>query len=283
MIEIPIIGAVALAGGTVLERIILKKRKIDIKTYQTASFLAIVLAMIPFIYFFWRVDSIALELKNMIIFGLVIIFSILANLFTFYSMKWEKIGNLEPAKILEPLFVLILVVIFSFFAQGLYDNNPKIMIPALLSALALIFSHIRKHHLDFNKYFVAAIAGSFLFALELVVSRLILDFYSPLSFYLIRCFSIAMISLVAFRPSFSSLDNEIKWKILLTGGMWVIYRLMLYYGYLELGVAFTTLMIMLGPLFVYLFAWKFLKEKLDWRNILAAAVIVGSVLYALFG
>jgi len=280
MIEIPIIGAIALAGGTIFERIVLRKRKIDIKFYQVASFLAITLAMLPLLYFFWRIDAGALESKNILIFGLVVLFSIVANLFTFYSMKWEKVSNLEPAKILEPLFVIILAIVFSFFAGGLYERNLNIVIPALLAAVALIFSHIRKHHLEFNKYFLAAIAGSFFFGLELVTSRLILDFYSPISFYFLRCLSIFLISLIAFQPKFKYLDNKVKKEIFITGILWVVYRIMIYYGYLKIGVIFTTLIIMLGPIFIYLFAWKFLKEKLDWRNIVAAIIIIGSVLYA---
>jgi len=281
MIEIPIIGALALAGGTILEKVVLKKRKIDIKLYQTSSFFAIILVMLPLLYFFWKVDAGALELKNVIIFTLVVLFSIIANLFTFYSMKWEKITNLEPAKILEPLFVIILAIIFSFFIEGLYDRNMHIVIPALFASLALIFSHIRKHHLEFNKYFIAAIFGSFFFALELVTSRLILDFYSPISFYFLRCASIFIFSLVLFSPKFNYLDKKAKWEIFIVGILWVIYRIMIYYGYLNMGVIFTTLIIMLGPIFIYLLAWKFLKEKLDWRNITAAIIIIGSILYAL--
>ena len=281
MIYIPIIGALALAGGTILEKAILMKRKMNIKLYQTSSFLAIALVMAPLLYFFWGVDSKAFETSNIITFGIVILFSIIANLFTFYSMKWEKITALEPAKILEPLFVILLAIIFSFFFEGLYDKNAQVTIPALVAAVALVFSHIRKHHLEFNKYFIAAIFGSFFFALELVVSRLVLDYYSPISFYFIRCAAIFLFSIIAFRPRFSKLESGAKKEILIVAVLWVVYRLMIYYGYLSLGVIFTTLMVMLGPIFIYLFAWKFLKEKLDWRNIAAAAVILGSVMYAL--
>ncbi|MEX2017291.1 MAG: DMT family transporter, partial [Candidatus Pacearchaeota archaeon] len=270
MIYTPIIGALALAGGTILEKVILMKRKINIRLYQTSSFLAIVLVMIPLLYFFWNVESAALQTKNIFIFGLVILFSIVANLFTFYSMKWEKITTLEPAKILEPLFVILLAIGFSFFFEGLYDRNVNVIVPALIASFALVFSHIKKHHLSFNKYFIAAIFGSFFFGLELVVSRLILDYYSPISFYFLRCASIFLISFAAFRPKFKNIDGTARKEILVVGIIWVVYRVMIYYGYLSLGVIFTTLIVMLGPMFVYIFAWKFLHEKLDWRNIVAA-------------
>ncbi|MBU2104696.1 MAG: DMT family transporter [Nanoarchaeota archaeon] len=281
MYYIPILGALALGAGTILQKTILRKRKIGIKFYQSAEFLAIALTMLPFIYFFWKLESQALQPINLLIFSLVIIFSMAANLFTYYSMKWEKVSNLEPAKMLEPLFTIILAIIFSFiFGEILFARNDKIIIPALIAGVALIFSHLKKHHLEFNKYFIAAIAGSFFFALELVISRLILNFYSPITFYFLRCSTIFLISFIAFRPKLNEINNKVKFKILILGAIWFIYRVVIYYGYLNLGVIFTTLMLMLGPIFIYIFAWKFLKEKLDWRNIVAAIIIIGCILYA---
>ena len=282
MIHIPILGALALATGTILEKIVLKKRKVNIKLYHTAVFFAIVLAMMPFIYFFWKMDAQALELKNILIFSAVILFSIIANIFVFYSLKWEKITKLQPARILEPMFVILLAIIFSFFAgEALYQRNLKVIIPALIASAAIIFSHIKKHHLSFNKYFIAAILGSFFFALELIISRLILNFYSPITFYFLRCSSIFLISLALFRPKFKSLDKKSIWIILITGAIWAVYRIVIYWGYLNYGVIFTTLMIMLAPIFIYILAWKFLKEKLNWKNILSALIIIACVVYAI--
>ncbi len=278
---LPVFGAVALAGGTILERIVLRMKKVGIELYQTASFLAIVLSMLPLLYFFWRLDSAAMEPKNIVIFLLVIFFSTIANLLVFYSLKWEKVGNLEPARVLEPLFVILLAIIFSFFAENLYERNLKIIIPALIASLALILSHIKKHHLQFNPYFVAAVFGSFFFALELVISRLILDFYSPVTFYFLRSLSIFFISLLIFRPDFKKLGTGVKWQIFLTGFIWVIYRVIVYYGYLNVGVIFTTLILMLGPIFIYAMSYFILKEKISWQNFAAAIVIIGSVAYAI--
>lgn len=284
MIQIPILGALALASGTIIQRLVLKRKRIDIKFYQTAEFFTIVMAMLPLIYFFWRFDTQALELKNIFIFSLVIIFSIAANLFTYYSMKWEKVSNIEPAKILEPLFVIILAIFFSYIVSAeLFDRNLKVIIPAFISGLALIFSHVEKHHFRMNKYFVAAILGSFFFALELVISRLILDYYSPMTFYFLRGLSIFMISLIIFRPKMRKIQTKVKFQILAIGILWVIFRVIVYYGYINLGVIFTTLVIMLGPIFIYLFAFIFLKEKLRVKNIVAALVILLSVLYATLG
>ena len=69
-------------------------------------------------------------------------------------------------------------------------------------------------------------------------------------------------------------------EILLVAFIWVVYRVTLYYGYQKLGIISTTLIVMLGPIFIYLLAYKFLKEKLTLRNIIASIIIIGCVVYA---
>jgi len=281
MIYLPFLGAISLATGTILEKIVVKHKNIDIKFYQTAIFLVIMLVMLPFIYFYWKFDPQALQPLNIIIFSLVIIFSLLANWFVFYSVKGEKVSNLEPAKMIEPLFVVLLAILFSFFIDsGMYEKNLKIIIPAIIAGLALILSHVKRHHLKFNKYFLSAILGSFFFALELVISRLILDYYSSLTFYFLRCAFIFLFSLIIFRPKMIKMDKTLTSYIFITGIFWVLYRVIVYYGYVNLGIIFTTLIIMVSPIFIYLFAHIFLKENLSWRNIIASIIIIGCVLYA---
>jgi drug/metabolite transporter (DMT)-like permease len=281
MIEIPILGALALSVGTILQKTVLNKKKINIKLYQVAEFLAIIIAILPFVYFFWKFDTQALQLKNVLIFSSIIFFSITANLFMFYSMKWEKVSNLEPAKILEPLFVILLAICFSFFFENLYERNLNVILPAIIAATALILSHIKKNYLRFNKYFLAAIAGSFFFALELVLTKLILDFYSPISFYFLRCSAVFLISFLIFRPNLKKVNKPLRLRILLIGAIWVIYRVVIYYGYINMGVIFTTLIIMIAPIFIYAFAHIFLKEKIRWKNIIASIIIIACVLYAI--
>ena len=87
MIYFPILGAIALATGTMLEKAVLIRKKVNIELYQTASFLAIIIVMVPLLYFFWRLDQQALEPASIFVFSLVVIFSTIANLLVFYSMK----------------------------------------------------------------------------------------------------------------------------------------------------------------------------------------------------
>lgn len=280
---LPFFGALSLAAGTIWERFLLRTRKINFQTFHILGFLAIVLILAPLMIFFWQVDSSAFTGPNLATLILVIVFSTLANLFAYYSIKHEKISNLEPARAMEPLFVILLSIVFSFmFGTALYQRSLHLIIPAIIAGLALVVSHVRKHHLDFNKAFLCAIAGSFFFGLELIVSRLILDLYNPLTFYFFRCAGVLVLSLIFLKPKIKEISKDGKFlvQMLAIGTIWVAYRFIIYYGYVNLGVVSTTLTIMLGPALIYFFAWILLKEKLEWRNVIAGIIVLACVVYA---
>jgi drug/metabolite transporter (DMT)-like permease len=279
MIYIPILGAIALASGTIMQKILLRKRKMNIKEYNILEFLSIVIVMALVLVFFWKLEPEALQIKNILIFAGIVLISIVANLFMLYSIKWEKISNLEPAKILEPLFVVLIAIVFSFFFDGLYERDTRMIIPGIIAACALVFSHIRKHHLNFNKYFIFAVIGSFLFAFELVLSVLILNYYSPFTFYFLRCAAILLITYLMFRPKIDNINGKEKLHFLIIGIIWVVLRVIMYYGYLKIGIISTTIILLIGPVLVYAFARIFLKEKLHWKNVVASIIILACVAY----
>jgi len=286
LFAIPFFGAFLEAAGTVLEKKILRG-KIDFKSYNVFGFLAIILLILPSIfilgYFFptlfsLRIHSSALEIKNILIMSTIILLSILANLFVFYAMKWEKITEIEPIRLFQPLFVII-------FAFILYSSERQtatpIIIAAIIASLALILSHIRKHHLKISKYSLAAFLGSVFFAAELALSKEILNYYSPMAFYLIRCFFIFIITLLIFRPKLDSIPGK-KWPyVFLVAFIWILYRILLYFSYETKGIIITTLLFILAPVFIYLLSYFYLKEKPNWRNILAAIVILLCVAYTM--
>jgi len=285
---IPFSGAVLEAAGTIYEKTILRKKKVDYRSYNVFSFFSISLTVIILIILLGKIFPAVLgfhiapeafQAKNIIFLALVIIFSIAANLTLFYATKWEKITNIEPVRLLQPLFTILLAFVL-FFSERHIGMN--VIIAALIASLTLVISHIRRHHISMNKYSICALLASLFFAIELVISNEILKFYSPLTFYLIRCFFIFLVTFIIFKPDFKS-ENKSVWKsIIITGFIWVLYRLALYTGYINSGVIMTTLMLSLvTPIFIYLFSYIYLKERPSWRNIISAIVILACVAYAM--
>lgn len=276
MIGLPIIGSVLEAAGTILEKKVLRKNGLDSRRYTTYEFFAIVLVMLPFIWLFWGIDPDALSLKNIFIFAFVIIVAFFANLLIFYSLKREKVSEFEPIWLMQSIFVIILAFIFFESERNMFNFGL-----AIIANIALILAHVRKHHLVFDKYILAAFFGSFLFAVELVASKPLLQYYNPFAFYFIRCFFILLICYVSFRPTGKDLNKKNILMILAIGAMWAVYRAIMYYGYQSIGVVLTALLFILSPVFVFLFAIIFLKEKPDWRQVSSTVVIVLCVALAI--
>ncbi len=273
---LPIIGAFLEATGVILEKKMLRSRKFDYRNYTVFGFLAIVLVMIPFIYFVWRMDAPAFELKNMGIFAFVVFASVFANLLIFYSLKREKIAEFEPTWLMQPLFTVILAAVF--FSS---ERNLTLFILAFIASLALVVTHVKKHHLYFNRYLIAALLGNFFFAVELVASKLILEHYSPFSFYFLRCLFIFAIVFALYKPDFGKLDKKSGPMIATIAIIWVFYRAIIYYGYTSLGIIFTTILFTLSPVLMLVFAVIFFKERPTLKQIIANGVVLACVVLAL--
>lgn len=284
MFYIPILGAFLEATGMIIEKKTLRKKNINYKNYSIYSFLSIVIIMIPFLFFFWRIDPEAFQLKNLLIFFAISVIALAANLLIFYSLKRETLSEFEPIILMQPLFTILIAFFLSFFISAYSnENNPLILVLALIACITLISAHIKKHHLIYDKYIIAALLGGFLFAVELVLSKMILPYYSSWTFYFLRCLVILIIAVLIFKPSFKKIDRQSHYFTWIVSLIWIVYRAILYWGYSSLGIIYTTMVLsLLSPVLVFLFARIFLKEKLTLRHIVSAIIIVGCIVIAVF-
>ena len=161
------------------------------------------------------------------------------------------------------------------------EKNYSILVLALIASIALIVSHIKKNHIVFNKYSIAAIIGSLLFAIEMTLSKPILFFYNPITFYFIRSLWIFIITWTIFHQKLSPIKNKTKIMISLTAMTAILFRVILYYGFQTLGVIFTTTIFILAPIITYIFAAIFLKEKITIKQIISSIVVIACVAIAI--
>ena len=277
MIGLPVIGALLESVGTILEKKVLRRNGLKSTNYTVYEFFAIVVAMSTFVWAFWRVDAEALQFWNLMRFALIVVISVAANLFIFYSLKREKVSEFEPIWLMQSIFVIILA--FIFYSS---ERNWISFVLGIIASLALILAHVKKHHLVFDKYNISAVLGSLLFAIELVISKPILYLYNPFAFYFLRCFFILIICYALFRPNGKDLNRGYSLIILSIGLIWAFYRAIIYWGYENMGIISTTLLFILSAVFTFLFAAIFLKEKPTIRQIVSAIVIVICVVLSIF-
>ena len=275
MSALPILGAFLEAAGTILEKRVLKKRSINYKNYTVFSFLAIVAIMLPFLYFIWDVDRAAFQIENVIRLISVVVFAVIANLLIFYSLKRENITEFEPAWIMQPLFTVLLA--FILYSD---ERNWVTVVLALVASLTLVLAHVKKHHLKLDRYIIATVLGSLFFSVELVLSKPLLQYYSPLIFYFMRSALILLIVALVYHPKIKTPDKSSWIFIFIIALMWIIYRAIIYYGYENLGIVYTTVLFILSPVLMFIFAIVFLKEKPTIRQIVSTCVILLCVVIA---
>lgn len=273
---LPIFGAFLEAIGVIVEKKLLKHTRLDHRNYTVFGFLAIVVLMLPLLVFTWRADTAFLHLFPIMLFGFVIIAALVANLCTFYSLKRASIGDFEPLLLMQPLFTIALAVL-------IYpsERNWIIVSLALVASVSLVLMHAQRHHLNFNRYLVAGVLGSLFFSLELVASKPLLSFFSPFSFYFLRCLFIFIVALALYRPSFRFLDKKLGIGIISVALMWISYRVIIYYGYGAYGVVYTTLLFILAPALMLLFAVIFFKEKISLRQVITNVIIILCIISAI--
>ena len=282
MSSLPIFGAFLEATGAILVKKIINKHGINFRNYIVYIFFSIVLISLPLLFFFWKVESGALDLPNLILLASIVIISIFANFFIFYSLKKEDLSEIQPIRLTTPLFTILIVFILSFFFEVYsQERNYSILVLALIASIALIVSHIKKNHIVFNKYSIAAIIGSLLFAIEMTLSKPILFFYNPITFYFIRSLWIFIITWTIFHQKLSPIKNKTKIMISLTAMTAILFRVILYYGFQTLGVIFTTTIFILAPIITYIFAAIFLKEKITIKQIISSIVVIACVAIAI--
>ena len=273
---LPLIGSFLEAVGTIIDKHNLNKTKINFKNYIVYGFFASVLVMLPLLAFFWRVDSGAFLPKNLIILGLVVFFAIIANLCINYSLKRENLTEMEPIRVMQPFFtILIAFIIFS------EERNWLVILFGVIASIALVVAHVKKNHFVWNKYMVATLFGSFFFAVEMAISKFIIPYYSPITFYFFRCFFVFAVCLILFRPNLRELDKRTGGLILFSGLSWVLYRIILYMGYGSYGVILTTIIFILTPVLIMLYAVFLLKEKFSLKQAISAIVIIACVVGAI--
>lgn len=274
VIPITFLGAFLEAVLSIVDKKIINS-KINFRNYVVYIFLSIVLVALPLVFFFWNVEPEALELKNLVIFMAIVIISIFANFFVFFSVTKEDLSEIQPIRLTTPLFIILLTFIFGFFFS-VYENerNYSIVILSLIASITLVASHVKRHHLHFNKYAISAVIGSFLFAFELVLSKPLINYYNPITFYFLRSLWILIITWAVFHRRLTGVKEKTKFLILSLGIIAVFMRIILYYGYQTLGIVFTTTIFVSSTVLIYIFAWSYLKEKITLKQIVSSVIIL---------
>lgn len=271
-----IIAACLSVAVTLLDKIALSKYKTNVSHYLIAIFIFLWLSSGLTLPWLAKIDVVrAFSLSGIAIFALLIFFAFVWNIIYYRSQQKETIQEFELIVMTLPLFTAIAAAIF--FPD---ERNWQIFFATLVAAIALILAHLRKDHLTFNKYSWLLIVAIIFMAAEAQVRKVLLDWYSPASLYFLRTGVLTVLFIFYLRPRALALTKPVWWHAAISGVLGATEMILIFYGYKELGIVMTTLILMLGPILVYLLDFVLLKEKLRPKIIAAAFVILGCIIYA---
>ena len=82
------------------------------------------------------------------------------------------------------------------------------------------------------------------------------------------------------RPKFDKLNSSAIWLVMLSSLFGLMTMLGRFYAFQEVGIIYTTLIAILGPILVFLASWEILHEKIKPRVIISALIILACVVVA---
>lgn len=274
----PFLSAIASSFGTVIDKVALSKRKIQIRHYVPYLFLYLfffsALASPFFGYVNW---SLLLSPQFIFLFLVLILLAIVWNIFYYESLKREKLMEFESIIMIAPLVTIMLSWIF--FPE---TWQIKVGIAAIVAAVALIWSHWDKHHFTFDHYSLNLIVAVLLMATEEIIAAELLrdQVVSPVSLYALRTFVLFVFFFAYYRPRVEKVDPKSLNIVGLSGLLGALSMIFKYYGYQKVGIPFTALVTIAAPITVYVGSALVLKERQKARVILATGIIAAAIIYA---
>lgn len=276
-----LISALAYAGGMVLDKIVLSIRKVNLLVYITVLFLFlfILTGILLFFPFSGQVEwGEALKVGSLVLFFIMIALAMLANYYFYRGMAKEQLQEVELIAMLTPIVTVL-------FAAATFADERKltVLIPAIIGSGALIFAHLKKGHLQFSQYSAGLVWAVIFGAAESIFIKLLLQgAFPPFWLYFLRTGFIFIFFGLIFRPQIKKGDFKSFWLIAAAASTGVIYKVFMYYGYINFGISYTTLVLILGSVLVFFAANQIFGERLLKRRIIAAIIILACIIYASF-
>lgn len=271
----PFIATITQAGGIILDKIILTRRRIAFHVYVPLTFLFLFLVTAICYPFLGTISPEFFELKNLILFLIMLIAAIIWNIFFYKGIESEKVQEFELILMFQPLLTIFLA---SIFLKG--ENSIHTEIAAFIASIALIISQIKKHHLELSRGASNMIIAVIFMSIELIVIRLLLDVMSPVALYAIRTGIIAILFFLYYKPRIFQVAKMNHLLIFINAIIASIQMITKFYGFETLGVVYTSMILIMAPLLIYLGSIYFLHEKLKLRTVISAIVILGCIVYA---
>ena len=271
-----LIAAVANSAEMLLERYLLNAKHLGWKKSMTMGFGLIFIFMLIGSPLFFSYSSLYLSNTNIAYLGIVVFLAIAFNSLFFFGLKHTKVNEAEPLILTSWIFTIINAAIV--FPE---ERNVFYIILALIASLSVLGSHLKKHHLQMDKYALCILLSAFLISIHDLFVKKLLDVYDPFTFYFVRCGLCAVAFLFLFKKHASGISKSAFAFLTITTVVAIVRYVFMYWSYQVWGLVYTSLLMCIAPAIILVGSHIFLGEKLQTKNIVSTVIIVGCIITAL--
>lgn len=269
------IAALAQVGGIIVDKITLTRRQVSVHVFVPILFLFLFLLTSLLFPFLGKISIEIVEPRNLIIFLAMLIAAIVWNIFYYQGVQSEKVHEFELIVMFQPLLTILLATVFLK-----NERNINIEIAATIAAVFLIISHIKRTHFQMSTGGYKLVLAVIFMSIELILIDTLLDIFSPVALYSIRTGILFLFFFIFYHPQINKVAPKNIALILATSALGTTQMISKFYGFKEYGVVYTSLILIISPILVYIISTFTLHEKIKWRTLVSAVVILGCIVYA---
>ncbi len=232
--------------------------------------------LISTIFIHQPIPKVSLAVAGLVL--LMIVLSFGQNFFDYVGLQTKNLSLREPINNFEPILA-------SFLAYTLFpsEQNIKYVVAILIGSAILYLSNSNKRfRLEFDRGTVYLFLGVVCSAILASVYKLGLESISPFYLLLFRVSGVLLLVQFFLKPQLRNIRKNQAALGIVSGLIYLIGNLTRLYSIKLLGLNFTIMILMLGPVMIYIGSWFVLKEKVLPKQIVASAALLAVVIWAIY-
>ncbi|MEI7890446.1 MAG: EamA family transporter [bacterium] len=276
---IPFFAAFLQAGSLTLDKVVLSMKHVTYKTYNAISFpFMFLITLIIFAIFRPPLMPIVFSGGLLLLFVGSIFITISSNLILYRALDGDNLGEIQTMQLLQSLpIILFASLVFSD------ERNFYVLAPAVIATLAVAWSHFEKHHFIIRKKTLTFLTWSLIAApVGTVIIKILLESWNPIAMQLFRSGVIVCILMPFFFRKNLKCSLKVFSFLMLTNILTTVAWILYYFSYQRFGIAYTVLIFSMQPLLVYFASILFLKERPQFKKIVAFVIVLVSIGVAQF-
>lgn len=258
------------ASGSTMEKVVLSIKGIKPMTYMSVAYM-ILLATDIVVFLVMGIALPKYLSPTGILFLIAVGLGLFTNLLYYRAVKGDDLTQVTQFSLLYNIPLIFLASIF--FPE---QSSALLIVLALVAAFTVIWSqweggfHIKKTTMTF---FIWTLIGIPMIS---IIQTAIVEEWNPVALAISSDALIVLILLPTFIKSRKAggLPKKAIPKIVISQILISLSFIIYLFGYANLGLLYTSLLIMLQPLLVYIFSVMFLKEKLIKKRVVAFIVVL---------